>query len=166
MDLRYLTLEIQKFLGLTWNSELEILSLRKNCCHFYTLQNGQYYKWKTLTIGHIKFIATTVFTLKLIFIWSWFETLLLIICAVFTLIFFCVKPYITFNTFWIRLKIDNWFRMRFNFHSYTLILMILETKKNQRTQWKMAIYSRSSVQNFDNWWFWIRKSNALLNLIN
>ena len=26
----------------------------------------------------------------------------------------------------------------------------------------MAIYSRSSVQNFDNWWFWIR----MLNLIN
>ena len=29
----------------------------------------------------------------------------------------------------------------------------------------MTIYSRSSVQNFDNWWFWIRKKNALLNLI-
>ena len=29
----------------------------------------------------------------------------------------------------------------------------------------MAIYSRSSVQNFDNWWFWIRKTNTLLNLI-
>ena len=30
----------------------------------------------------------------------------------------------------------------------------------------MAIYSRSSVQNFDNWWFWIRETNTLLNLIN
>ena len=30
----------------------------------------------------------------------------------------------------------------------------------------MAIYSRSSVQNFDNWWFWIGKTNALINLIN
>ena len=30
----------------------------------------------------------------------------------------------------------------------------------------MAIYSRSSVQNYDNWRFWIRKKNALLNLIN
>ena len=29
----------------------------------------------------------------------------------------------------------------------------------------MAIYFRSSIQNFDNWWFWIRK-NTLLNLIN
>ena len=29
----------------------------------------------------------------------------------------------------------------------------------------MAINSRSSVQNFDNWWFWIR-GNTLLNLIN
>ena len=26
--------------------------------------------------------------------------------------------------------------------------------------------SRSSVQNFDNCWFWIRKTNALFNLIN
>ena len=35
---------------------------------------------------------------------------------------------------------------------------------------KMAIYSRSSLQNFDGWWFWIRcsgfGSNALLNLIS
>ena len=31
---------------------------------------------------------------------------------------------------------------------------------------KMAIYSRSFVQNFGNWWFWIRKTNALLNLIS
>ena len=30
----------------------------------------------------------------------------------------------------------------------------------------MAIYSRSSIQNFDNWWFWVRKTNTLLNLIN
>ena len=29
----------------------------------------------------------------------------------------------------------------------------------------MAIYSRSPVQNFANWWFWVRKNNALLNLI-
>ena len=29
----------------------------------------------------------------------------------------------------------------------------------------MAIYSRSSIQNFDNWWFWIRK-NKHINLIN
>ena len=29
----------------------------------------------------------------------------------------------------------------------------------------MAIYSRSSLQNFDHWWFWIRKKNALLSLI-
>ena len=39
---------------------------------------------ETLIIGHIKFIATTAFTHKLIFIWSWFVTIythLLIICA-------------------------------------------------------------------------------------
>ena len=30
----------------------------------------------------------------------------------------------------------------------------------------MAIYTRSSVQNFNHWWFWIRKTNTLLNLIN
>ena len=30
----------------------------------------------------------------------------------------------------------------------------------------MTIYSRSSVQNFDNWWFWTGKTNTLLNLIN
>ena len=29
----------------------------------------------------------------------------------------------------------------------------------------MAIYSRSSVQKFGNWWFWVRKKNAWLNLI-
>ena len=29
----------------------------------------------------------------------------------------------------------------------------------------MTIYSRPSVQNFDNWWFWILKK-ALHNLIN
>ena len=30
----------------------------------------------------------------------------------------------------------------------------------------MAIYSRSFVQSFDNWRFWIRKTHALLNLIS
>ena len=30
----------------------------------------------------------------------------------------------------------------------------------------MAIYSGPSVENFDNWWFWIKKTNVLLNLIN
>ena len=31
----------------------------------------------------------------------------------------------------------------------------------------MALYSRSPIQNFNNWWFWIReKTNTLLNLIN
>ena len=29
----------------------------------------------------------------------------------------------------------------------------------------MVIYSRSSIQNPNNWTFWTRKSNALLNLI-
>ena len=29
----------------------------------------------------------------------------------------------------------------------------------------MVIYSRSSVQNLDNCWFWIRKTNTLLNLV-
>ena len=30
----------------------------------------------------------------------------------------------------------------------------------------MAIYSRQSIQNFDNWWFWLGKPNALLYLIS
>ena len=29
----------------------------------------------------------------------------------------------------------------------------------------MTIHSTSSAQNFDNQWFWIRKKNAVLNLI-
>ena len=29
----------------------------------------------------------------------------------------------------------------------------------------MALYSRSPIQNLENWNFWIRKKNALLNLI-
>ena len=29
----------------------------------------------------------------------------------------------------------------------------------------MAIYSRSSLQNLDNWWFWTGKTNTLFNLI-
>ena len=29
----------------------------------------------------------------------------------------------------------------------------------------MAMYTWSSVQIFDNWWFWIRKKNTMLNLI-
>ena len=29
----------------------------------------------------------------------------------------------------------------------------------------MTIYSRSSIQNVNNWKFWIRKTSALLNLI-
>ena len=30
----------------------------------------------------------------------------------------------------------------------------------------MALYSRQSIQNFDNWWFWLGKPNALLYLIS
>ena len=30
----------------------------------------------------------------------------------------------------------------------------------------MALYTRSPIQNFNNWWFWIRKTNTFLNLIN
>ena len=30
---------------------------------------------------------------------------------------------------------------------------------------KMVIYSRSSIQNVNNWRFWIRKKNVLLHLI-
>ena len=29
----------------------------------------------------------------------------------------------------------------------------------------MDIYSRSSVQNFDNWWLWIRKNKRIADLI-
>ena len=30
----------------------------------------------------------------------------------------------------------------------------------------MDLCSRSSIQNFNYWWIWIRKTNTLLNLIN
>ena len=30
---------------------------------------------------------------------------------------------------------------------------------------KMVVYSRSSIQNVNNWRFWIRKKNVLLHLI-
>ena len=30
---------------------------------------------------------------------------------------------------------------------------------------KMAIYSNSSIQNVNNWRFWMRKTNGLLNFI-
>ena len=36
--------------------------------------------------------------------------------------------------------------------------------KTTKSIMKMAICSRSPIQNFDNWWYWIRKANALLNL--
>ena len=35
------------------------------------------------------------------------------------------------------------------------------TNENNKKQSKMAIYSRPSVQNFDNWWFWIRKNKHI-----
>ena len=37
-------------------------------------------------------------------------------------------------------------------------------KEHNKKKW--AIYSRPSVQNFDNWWFWIRKNKRIANLIN
>ena len=42
----------------------------------------------------------------------------------------------------------------------------ITNENNKEHNDKMAIYSRSFVQNFGNWWFWIRKTNALLNLIS
>ena len=42
---------------------------------FYTLQTAQYFKWRILIIEYIKASAPTIFTLKRIFIWSWFETI-------------------------------------------------------------------------------------------
>ena len=32
-----------------------------------------------------------------------------------------------------------------------------ENNKKHNEKWEMAIYYRLSVQNFDNWWFWIRE---------
>ena len=42
----------------------------------------------------------------------------------------------------------------------------ITNENNKEHNDKMAIYSRSFVQNFGHWWFWIRKTNALLNLIS
>ena len=42
----------------------------------------------------------------------------------------------------------------------------ITNENNKEHNDKMAIYSRSFVQTFGNWWFWIRKTNALLNLIS
>ena len=42
----------------------------------------------------------------------------------------------------------------------------ITNENNKEHNDKMAIYSRSFVLNFGNWWFWIRKTNALLNLIS
>ena len=30
----------------------------------------------------------------------------------------------------------------------------------------MAIYTRSSAQNYNNWWFWIRRHKCIVNLID
>ena len=30
----------------------------------------------------------------------------------------------------------------------------------------MAIYTWSSIQSFDNWWFWIRKNKCIPNFVN
>ena len=38
-------------------------------------------------------------------------------------------------------------------------------RKTTKNIIKMTVYSRSPVQNFDNWWFWVRKTTALLNSI-
>ena len=140
-------------------------------CHFYTLQNGQYYKWKTWIIRHIKIIATTFFTLKFI-LFDLGLRKFIYTCWLFMLLslwyFFWVKPFITFKAFWIKLKINNWFKVRFNFwqfcHFYTLENDLFGQhykRKQYRTQSKIAIYSRSSVQNFDNWTFWIRKNKSI-----
>ena len=57
----------------------------------------------------------------------------------------------------------------------------ITNENNKKTQWKMVIYTWLSVQNFNNWWFCIRKNkhriliiggsvsgktNTLLNIIN
>ena len=36
-----------------------------------------------------------------------------------------------------------------------------ENNKKHNEKWEMAIYSRLSVQNFDNWWFWIRENKHI-----
>ena len=30
----------------------------------------------------------------------------------------------------------------------------------------MARYTRSSIENYNNWWFWIKKNKYIINLIN
>ena len=37
----------------------------------------------------------------------------------------------------------------------------IANENNKEHNKKMVIYSRSSVQNLDNWWFWIKKNNLI-----
>ena len=61
--------------------------------------------------------------------------------------------------------------MRFSFclnwHSYTLQndSFRQHCKGKQKRTHKMAIYSRPSIQNFDNWRLWIRKNKHIAYLI-
>ena len=42
-----------------------------------------------------------------------------------------------------------------------MINLDIITNENNKRYWKMAIYTWSLVQNYNNWWFWIRKNKHI-----
>ena len=42
-----------------------------------------------------------------------------------------------------------------------MINLDIITNENNKRHWKMAIYTWSLVQNYNNWWFWIRKNKHI-----
>ena len=51
------------------------------------------------------------------------------------------------------------------FIHYKIVNLGSITNENNKNQWKMATHPWSSVQNFDNQWFWIRENKHITNLI-
>ena len=129
---------------------------------FYTLQTGQYFKWRILIIEHIKFSATTIFTLKLIFIWSWFETI-----YTHLLIIFAKPPSINFSKYKSCSKSDLVFDGAAIFIHYKMINLDSITNENNKEHnekwpyipdhpYRILIIGGSGSG----------KTNALINLIN
>ena len=129
-------------------------------CQFYTLQNGKYYWWKNLIIKHMKVIAITFFTRRFPFfdhgltqsihfcwlsLWYFFEQNFLLLLML--------------SKLDSKSTTDLGGDLIFIFIHYKMV-NLLQTKTT-KTQLKMAIYSRSFIQNFDNWWFWTRKNKHI-----
>ena len=106
--------------------------------------------------GHIKFIATTLFTLKLIFTWSWFET-------IYTLFLLLSRRLLAsiFNKTW--LKWDLVFDGAVVFLHYKMLILDSITNENNKNwpfisdhPYRILIIGGSKSG----------KINALINLIN